>query len=32
MGEYHDNCLKKDVLILVYVFEKFVRTCLQYFG
>ena len=27
--EYHDNCLKTDLLILA-VFEKFINTCLEY--
>ena len=31
MGDYHDHYLKKDVL-LADVFEKFVDTCLKYYG
>ena len=27
MGDYHDHYLKKDVLLLADVFEKFVDTC-----
>ena len=29
MGNYHDHCLKKDVLLLTAVFEKFISTCLK---
>ena len=32
MGDYHDHYLKKDVLLLADVFEKFVDTCLKYYG
>ena len=32
MGDYHDYYLKKDVLLLTDVFEKFVDTCLKYYG
>ena len=32
MGDYHDHYLKKDVLLLVDVLEKFVDTCLKYYG
>ena len=31
MGDYHDHYLKKDVLLLVDVFEKFIGTCLKYY-
>ena len=29
VGDYRDHYLKKDVLLLVYVFEKFIDTCLK---
>ena len=29
MGDYHDHSLKKDVLLLADVFEKFIDTCLK---
>ena len=32
MGDYHDNYLKKDVLQLADVFEKFIGTCFKYCG
>ena len=32
MGDYHDHYLKKDVLLLADVFEKFVNTCLKFYG
>ena len=32
MGYYHDHYLTKDVLLLVDVFEKFIGTCLKYYG
>ena len=32
MGDYHDHYLKKDVLLLAYVFEKFIDICLKYYG
>ena len=32
MGEYHDHYLKKDVLLLADVLEKFINTCLKFFG
>ena len=31
MGDYHDHYLKKD-LLLVDVYEKFIDTCLKYYG
>ena len=32
MADYLDHYLKKDVLLLVDVFEKFIDTCLKYYG
>ena len=32
MGDYHNQHLKKDVLLLADVFEKFIGTCLKYYG
>ena len=32
MGDYHDHYLKKDVLFLADVFEKFTSTCLTFYG
>ena len=32
MGDYHDHFLKKDVLLLADVFEKFIDTCLKFYG
>ena len=32
MGDYHGLYLKIDVLLLVNVFEKFINTCLDYYG
>ena len=31
MDDYHDHYLKKDVLLLADVFERFVSTCLKYY-
>ena len=30
MGDYHDYYLRKDVLLLADVYEKFIGTCLKY--
>ena len=32
MGDYHDLYLKTDALLLCDVFEKFINTCLDYYG
>ena len=32
MGDYHDHYLEKDVLLLADVFEKFIDTCLKFYG
>ena len=32
MGNYHDHYLKKDVLLLADVFERFTDTCLKFYG
>ena len=32
MGDYHDFYLKRDVLLLADVFEKFIDTSLDYYG
>ena len=32
MGDYHDQYLRKDVLLLADVLEKFIGTCLKYYG
>ena len=31
MGDYHDHCLEKDILVLAVVFEKFIDTCLKFY-
>ena len=31
MGDYDDHYLKKGVLLLVDVFEKFIDTCLKFY-
>ena len=32
MGEYRDLYLKTDVLLLSDVFERFIKTCLDYYS
>ena len=32
MGDYHGHYLKQDVLLLADVYEKFIDTCLKYYG
>ena len=32
LGEYHDLYLKTDVSLLTGVFEKFIKTCLDYYS
>ena len=32
MGDYHELYLKTNVLLLAVVFEKFINTCLDYYG
>ena len=32
IGDYHDHFLKKDVLSLADVFEKFIDTCVKFYG
>ena len=32
MGNYHNQYLKKDILLLADVFEKFTDTCLKFMG
>ena len=31
MGDYRNHYLKKDVLLLADVFEKFISTCLRFY-
>ena len=30
-GDYHDHYSKKDILLLVDVFEKFISMCIKYY-
>ena len=32
MGGYHNHYLKKDVLLSEDVFQKFIATCLKFYG
>ena len=32
MGDYHNHYLKKDILLLADFFEKFIGTCLKFYG
>ena len=32
MGDYHDLYFKTDVLLLAEVSEKFINTCVEYYG
>ena len=32
LGDYHDLYLKTNVLLLADVFEKYISTCLDYYG
>ena len=32
IGDYHDIYLKTDVLLFADVFERFINTCLEYYG
>ena len=32
MGDYHDRFFLKNVLLLADVFEKFIATCLKFYG
>ena len=32
MGDYQNHYMKKDVLLLAHVFEKFIDTCLKVYG
>ena len=32
MGDYHDHYLRKDVLLLADIFQKFIDTCMKFYG
>ena len=32
IGDYHDFYLKTDLLLLADAYEKFIKTCLDYYG
>ena len=32
MGDYHDHYLKKGILLLADVFEKFINMCLEFYN
>ena len=32
MGDYYDLYFKKDALLLADIFEKFIDTCLKFYG
>ena len=32
MSDYHDHYLIRDILLLIDAFEKFIETCLKYYG
>ena len=32
MGDCHDHYLRKVLLLLAYVYEKLIDTCLKYYG
>ena len=32
MRDSHDHYLKKDVLLLAVIFERFIKTCLKYYN
>ena len=32
MDDYHDDILKKYVLLLADIFEKFIDTCMKFYG